>query len=297
MAALLSAFCFAANMACSRRGVLRIRDAGLGGYISVSVAPPLILTMALIGGELHSITTFTWKGYVYLATAGIVNFVFGRSSGYRAIKHLGANMTAILSSLSLVYSVLLGILILGERVTQDLVAGTALIMIGPALLFWPQSDDDRGHENEHSRKPRLTRQGVIAVLLTGIFYGITPLLIKLGLQQGGSPLAGTLISHTSAMLIFGITMIGPEKRDAIINMDRTALSWFVASGILATVAQLLSYIALKWSPITVAGPLIATIPLFIILLSFIANRRLESFRLNVILGAILVVIGVVLVYR
>jgi len=294
---LLSAFCFAANMICSRRGVLRIKDAGLGGYISVAVAPPLILAMAVIGGELHSITSFTWKGYAYLAAAGITNFVFGRSAGYRAIQHLGANMAAILSSLNLIYSILLGIVILGERVTRDLAVGSALIMIGPALLFWPQQEDDDSREDGLSKKPRLNRAGIVAALLTGVFYGVTPLLVKLGLREGGSPLAGTLISYSTALLVFGATMIGPEIRGGIINMERTALLWFAASGILATAAQLLRYVALSWSPISVAGPLLATIPLFLVLLSFIVNRKLESFRLNVILGAILVVMGVVLVYR
>jgi len=87
--ALFSAFFFAASMICTRRGVLRIKDPALGGYISVFVAPPLFLLAATAVSDLHSITTFTLNGYVFLAVAWIIHFVFGRSSSYWSINILG----------------------------------------------------------------------------------------------------------------------------------------------------------------------------------------------------------------
>jgi drug/metabolite transporter (DMT)-like permease len=54
---------------------------------------------------------------------------------------------------------------------------------------------------------------------------------------------------------------------------------------------------MKTDPISVIGPLIATIPVFLLALSFAINRQIESFRLNVIIGAVLVVLGTVLLYR
>ncbi len=293
--ALLSAFFFAASMICTRRGVVRITDPALGGYISVFIAPPLFLLAAAVASDLQSITTFTWKEYAYLVLAGIIHFVLGRSSSYWSMKYLGANMASIFVAVNPVYTILLGVFILGERMTGNAVLGTALIVIGPALLFWPEQ---KGIPQvpDHRYKPRLSRKGIIAALFTGICYGISPLFIKWGLLQGGSALAGTFISYTGASLVLSSTLINHDRREAVINMEGRAITWFALSGFLVGLAQLCRYLALKLSPISIAGPLTATIPIFLLLLSFMINRSMESFRLTVILGAILVVIGTVIVY-
>lgn len=277
---------------------MRIADPSLGGYISVFVGPPLFLLVAFGMGDLHSIASFTWKGYLWLSVAGIIHFVLGRSSNYLSVKYLGANMASVFSALSLLYTVLLGILVLGERMTQNIVLGSLLIIVGPALLAWPQSKSGaRTDKPGSSHLPRLSAKGVLAALLMGLFFGITPLFIKLGLKEGGSALAGAFVSYTSASLILGATMANGERRNGVVFMDRQAMLWFVFSGLLVSMAQLLRYTALRIIPISVAGPLIATSPVFMLALSFAINRRVETFRPNVIVGAVLVVLGTALVYR
>ena len=276
---------------------MRIKDAALGGYISVFVAPPLYLLVALVSGDLHSIAAFTWKGYLWLGTAGIIHFILGRSSNYWSLKHLGANMASVFSSLNLVYTILLGFFVLGEHITRNMALGSLLIIVGPTLLAWPQYGGDPGTGDQSSNKPRLSREGIIAALLSGVFFGISPLFIKWGLAEGGSPLAGIFISYSSASLILGMTMVSTVRRDEIVHMDHQALTCFVFSGIFTALAQLLRYVALKWDPISVVGPLMGTIPVFLLALSFVMNRKAESFRLNVIIGAILVTLGAALVYR
>ena len=297
IAGLMSAFFYAASMICGRRGVLRIEDAALGGYISIFVAPPLFLLAALMAGDLHSIAAFTGREYLWLAIAGIIHFVLGRTSHYWTLRYLGANMASVFTSLQLVYTALLGFFILGEHISKDTLLGSALIIIGPLLLIWPQHEASPRADDQSGGKPKLSRKGIIAALLTGLFFGISPLFIKWGLLQGGSALAGSFISHTSAMLLIGATMFKKARRDKIIKMERQALLWFTWSGIFVGLATLLRYTAFKYSEISLVGPLTATSPVFLILLSLIINRKVESFRLNVILGGIIVVAGAALLYR
>ncbi|MBI2831866.1 MAG: DMT family transporter [Chloroflexi bacterium] len=294
--ALLSAFSFALSNICTRRGVLKIPNAPAGGYITVFISLPLFLLVALASGDIHSIATFTWKGYLWLVIAGIIHFVAGRSFLFNSIKYLGANMASVFSSLNLVYTVLLGFLVLGEQMSRNTVTGALLIIIGPALLAWPQSRKT-SNSKQSADSPRLSRQGIASALLTSVFFGSSPLLIKWGLAEGGSPLAGTFISYSSAALIFGITMLNQEKKNEIIHMERHAIGWFLLAGVLGGLAQLFRYVALNLSPISIAGPLNGTGPVFLLALSFALNRKTEVFGINVILGAILVVTGAVLLYR
>lgn len=295
--AIFSAVCFAASNTCTRRGVLGVKDAHLGVYISVFMAPPLFLLIALVIGDIRNIATFTWQGYLWLALAGIIHFVAGRSFNYMAIRHLGANMTTVFSSLNLLYTVLLGFFILGEHISKNMALGVTFIMIGPMLLAWSPRKKSPVSKAPEGDKPRISRKGIVAGLTCGIFFGISPLFIKLGLQQGGSALAGTFISYTSAMLVLGIMLGSPERREGVLHMGHKALVWFGLAGFFVAMAQLLRYTALNLIPVSVASPLISTNPLFLLVLSFVVNRKLESFRINVILGAIFVVIGTVLIYR
>ncbi|MFZ3114711.1 MAG: EamA family transporter [Syntrophales bacterium] len=295
--ALFSAFCFAASTTTTRRGVMRIKDVSLGGYVSVFVAPPLFLLVALILGDLPSIAAFTWKGYLWLGIAGIIHFVIGRSSNYWSVKYLGANMASIFTAANIIYVILLGYFVLGEHITRNMALGSLLIMVGPALLAWPQKGGDPGAGDQTASKPRLSRKGIIAGLLTGLFFGISPLFIKWGLAEGGSALAGTFISYSSAMFILGMSMVSTTRRDSVFHMERQAVVWFILSGLFTALAQISRYTALKLTPISIVGPLIATNTVFLLVLSFVINRKTESFRLNVIIGALLVVVGAALVYQ
>ncbi|MBI4287815.1 MAG: DMT family transporter [Chloroflexi bacterium] len=296
--ALISAVCFAASNVCTRRGVLRVKDASLGVYVSVFIAPPLFLLLALLWGDVHSIASFTWLGYVWLALAGVVHFVGGRSFNYLAIRHLGANLTTIFGGLNLLYTILLSFLVLGEKITQGMAIGSSFIIIGPMLLAWTGRKGNPGPDKGAADKPRLSRKGILAGLACGIFFGISPLFIKLGLREGGSALAGTFISYVSAMLVLGMTMgYSPGRRSGVVHMERRALIWFTLAGLFVGMAQLLRYTAINVIPVSVASPLIATNPLFLVTLSFVVNRKIESFRLTTILGVVLVVAGTVLVYR
>lgn len=294
--ALLSAVCFAASNTCTRRGVLGVKDAHLGVYISVFIAPPLFLLIALAIGDIKNIATFTWLGYLWLALAGIIHFVAGRSFNYMAIRHLGANMTTVFSSLNLLYTVLLGFFVLGEHISRSVAIGVTFIIIGPMLLAWSPRKNNPGPQAAEGNKPRISRKGIIAGLTCGVFFGISPLFIKLGLQQGGSPLAGTFISYTSAMMVLGIMLGSPERREGVIHMGRKALLWFTFAGLFVGMAQLFRYWAINLVGVSIASPLISTNPLFLLTLSFIFNRKMESFRINVILGAVFVVIGTVLMF-
>jgi drug/metabolite transporter (DMT)-like permease len=62
-------------------------------------------------------------------------------------------------------------------------------------------------------------------------------------------------------------------------------------------AHLLRYIALAHSPVSLVAPLINSINgLLVFPLSFLINRKIETFNLRIILGAIAVIGGVLFIF-
>jgi drug/metabolite transporter (DMT)-like permease len=131
--ALLSSASFGFNTAAIRRGVLG-SSAAQGLYISVTMGVPLFLAAAAVTGQLGRFSAFSLGDYLLLTSAGVLHFVFGRYCNYRAISAIGANRTAPLQGFSILYSVVVAVVVLGEQVTLLNAVGILLLVAGPLIM-------------------------------------------------------------------------------------------------------------------------------------------------------------------
>jgi drug/metabolite transporter (DMT)-like permease len=102
--ALLSAIFFALTMIFIRRAVLKVPDASLGTLISVPMAVPIFFIILAVTGQIQSVFRFSWEGYVWLSSAGILHFVIGRSLNYKLVRLVGANVGTILRRANIMVS-------------------------------------------------------------------------------------------------------------------------------------------------------------------------------------------------
>lgn len=288
---ILSALCFGVSSTFTRRGVLKVSDSSMAVLVSVFLAVPLFGLILLCLRQGHEIAAFPVQCYLWLAAAGIVHFIIGRSLYYLGIQIVGANMANVFVSSNPFYSVLAGILFFDEPITWRLVWGSALIIGGVLVLAWgPKAPGGR-----QQLAYKLFLKGFFAAMAGGLVYGLTPILIKLGLASGGSPVAGTFVSYVAASAtMLGVLSASRTKRKNFAGMGKEALIWFCLGGFFVGMAQVLRYVALSVSPMSIVAPLIGTSPLSTIFLSFFINRRLETFTIRIILGAMSVVAGTVI---
>jgi bacterial/archaeal transporter family protein len=293
------AFFFGLNTIVVRRGVLRV-SSNYMATLTVLSGPIYFFLLALITGDLFKIRHFKWEAIVFFALSGIVHFALGRTFAYRATQILGANRAGIVTGLNFIVSVLLAIIVLGERITPLMIFGIVLSLTGPLLIALK--------ENQGSSRPALRANPLVDAIdrrtfymglffgaSCSLFWGTSPILIKLGLDHGGSSLAGSLIAYCSASLILGASLLKKSNRDEILKGDRTALSIALMSGMTTNFAQMLRYMALSYGTVIVVSMVSRTIPLWTLGLSFIFNRKIESFSWWVILGNALLTAGTILV--
>jgi uncharacterized membrane protein len=131
---MLSAASFGLNTASVRRGVVR-GSALQGVYVTVFAGVPMFLLAALVTGQLVRWDGISQSGYILLAIAGVLHFLWGRYCGYRAMGILGANRATSVEALAILIAVLLGVFVLQETLSLPNVAGIALIIIGPAIMI------------------------------------------------------------------------------------------------------------------------------------------------------------------
>ncbi|MFC1980226.1 EamA family transporter, partial [Chloroflexota bacterium] len=222
----------------------------------------------------------------------IVHIVVARSLFYRCVQLYGANVSQVLLNSFPLFTVALGVSLLNEPLTWNLVGGVLLIVGGIMIISLNPQMFRRG-QGLFSGIPR---KAFLLGISVGLCVGISPIMIKIGLSGQTSPVVGVFISYTAAIVILGLSLVNHNRRVAISNMKVGTIGLFVLSGLFMGATQLARYTALSMAPASIVEPIFAIAPVFVLTLSFLFNRKLEVFSAPVIAGTIAVIIGAILIF-
>lgn len=289
--ALLTAIFFSFNGIFIRRAVLKVPDASLGTLISVPMAIPFFFLLLVFSGDMRSLLSFSWQSYFWLSLAGINIFAVGSSLYYQCAQLVGANIANILSRVSTLISVVIGITVLHEPLSWQLAIGVLLITGGITLAGW----SPRAFHNAHGQILKIPTKAYVLGFGNGVAWGLGPIFIKLGLKGSGSPLAGALITYLAATAALSISLMSLRRRTSTAHISGHAAGLFFIAGLFSFAANLTRFVALSLAPASVVAPLVATAPIFLLVFSFLFNRKLEVFSMPVIIGAVTVFIGGILI--
>ncbi len=282
--ALASAFSFSVNFILVRRG---FADAGAtaaqGAFITVLLGVPFGLVSVIVTGQLFNFGLLAPESYLYLAAAGIVHFGIGRYCNYRGIATIGAPRAATIQAIAVPYSIVMAMILLGERPTILMYVAIALILGSPALMI------DRG-KRQATAAPAIEMrmaEGYTFSLLAAAAYGTSPILIRAAVEDAtGTAAIGTFVAYVGASAML-IAMLGlPTQRHLIGTINFRYMRLFGGAGFSVFMAQLLRFFALSVAEVSVVNPLMRMIGVFTLILSYLVNRRLEHITLGVVLGVL-----------
>jgi uncharacterized membrane protein len=294
---LLSAVTFAYANASVRRGVLTGTVAQAVG-ISLPVALPIFVLAMLGSGGLPILARFTARSWALLAVAGVIHFAWARYCNYRATKAIGANLVAPVQQYSLIITLVLAVVWLGEALTPLRIAGIALVMAGPMLTLGPRTTSEAAVPPETAGETRFTpdyAEGYFYALLSAIGFGLSPILIGMAFEQKGIAvgIAGGFVSYLAATAAIAVTLLLPGQWKSFRDLDRKTANWFVLSGIAVCFSQMLRYMALAIAPVSVVAPIQRLSLVFRIYFGWMINPRHEVFGGRVVAGTVVSLIGAV----
>ena len=140
----------------------------------------------------------------------------------------------------------------------------------------------------------LTRSHVIGYALAGaacIAYGASLILAKQVVEDTPPLLAATL-GMTFGLLVLAVISAPDVRRD--VGTRQRAWVWAALGGLAAGSGITLMFLAISNAPVVVVAPILAMNPLTAILFSQIFLRGMERLTWRVLLGALLVVAGVII---
>lgn len=291
---LLSAVTFAASTVYVRRAVYLLGSSTGVMYVSVLLGTILFALVMIISGTAVQLGSASALALLALAGAGIVHFVVGRWFNYTALRFIGSNRATPIMSTDVLVAVTLGVAFMGEPLTLGLALGAALIVTGVVLISLERGSS-AGESGRGATRGALIR-GIASALGAGICFGVSPVLVKIGLREGNSPFMATFVSYAAASIVVLAILAHPGQRKLVRGWEPRVIWPAILGGVFVALAQLSRYLALNYIAVSMVSPILSTTSLFVILFSFVINRKLELFTPKVIAGALSVVIGMLVVF-
>lgn len=198
------------------------------------------------------------------------------------IRRLGPTLASTLASTTPVFAAVFGIVLLGETLTWPLALGTAAIMAGVMTLTM-------GRRVTSARPVWALALPVGAAALRSLAHALS----KIGLESIPSPYFAGLVGFSVSATV-AIAAHNSRRPRQPIPWRAPGLGWFVAAGTIIGMSILSLNTALHLGQIVVVVPIVASSPLFTLLLSVLLFRK-EVLTGRIFLAVALVVPAVVLI--
>ena len=265
MLAAVSAICFGTALVSAKFG-LRALNARSGAEISIPTATVLLVLAAPFALD---VSGFTLTAALIFAAVGLFFPALVTLITFAANDRLGPSVTGTVSSTAPLFALLAALLILGERIPARALVATGGVVAGVALLSW--------------RGGTLMRRALWLPVAGAALRGLVQVVVKAGLALWPNPFAASLIGYGVSSVTVTLAARGRQG-----PLERSAVLWFMATGLLNGLAVLLMYAALSAAPVSLVAPLVAGYPLVTVLLGA-ALLHEERLTVRSVAGALLIV--------
>ncbi len=226
---------------------------------------------------------------LWFILAGFSTTLMGRWLYFRSVEVLGPSRASAWKSAAPVYTLILGAILLGERPGLLAVAGTTSVMAGLLLLSREQA-----RLKASVRVSGSTHAAIWLGIASGAAFSAGMLLRKAGLNFWPDAAVGSAIGALVALGAYLPFAVIRGEVKAVFRAPAAGLGLFFLAGILGSLAQLSTFLSLRFSHTATTHVIAALEPMFTMFLSVLLLGRQEELTRSVAGSAILICSGVVL---
>ena len=223
----------------------------------------------------------------WLVAFGLVQFGVGRSSAYMSMSAIGASRVSLFISTQVPFAALFAIAFTGESLTPLVAVGTLAVMGG--LLLASGDSITQGW-----RTDRRYLLGCLSGLTAGAATGGSTVLAKQAVALFDSPLTVAALGMLAAMaVVLPTAAVIAFRSPAVRVIDRKSVGFVGLSGLCTTVSIVAQLFAVQRADVLIVAPILATFPLWTLLLAHLVIARLEQITPRLAVGALVTVAGVI----
>ena len=251
------------------------------GFVGVTLAQ-----LAMSPSGLYEVTR---AALPWIVALGIVQFAIGRTTAYTSMSIIGAARVSLFISTQVPFAAFFAIAFTDESLHPLVAVGTLGVMCG--LLLASGASFTKGWSME-----RRYLLGCLSGLVAGAATGGSTVLAKQAVGVHDSPLAITALGMLAAMfIVIPIVVCIANRNPDVRAFDWKSMAFVGISGLSTTVSIVAQLFAVQRADVVIVAPILATFPLWTLLLSHIFISRLEQITLRLTIGTVVAVVGVVAV--
>lgn len=278
--ALCTALSYAAANISVRRG-LHHSSAACATLVSLIVHTVVLGSAVVLTGDAPKVAAMAVG---LIAVTGILQTGM-RLLHYTGIDKVGTSRAVTLRSTHPIFSVAIGVTILKEQATPEVLIGTILVVTGIVLTSWKDEQQIETFRWRHLLFP------MGAALITGIVHPIR----RYAMVLADEPLFFAALVGAISLFCFTSSLTFPAMRERIVYSPRSLVA-FISAGVFESLAVLFMLHAFVTGPVVLVSPIAATSPIWTLLMSVVFLRDLERINRYAVIGTLSVVAGVISVY-
>lgn len=272
-----------------------------GAFLSIAMTFVIALLIWLTYGLHAGFPAINRTAVAWFALAGVLTVLIGRVFLYASIQALGAIRGSAVKRLNPFFSVILGVLLLGEAISGMMAIGMLLIFSSFGLLVHQAFTTASEHpelQPEQTAFGKLASRGYLFGPISALAYASGYVARKQGLLMMPDAVFGTMIGALTGMLLFvGVSFYYDWYRDDLRDSLTVFNPWLLAAGLFGSFGQMAYFAALTYSSVSKIA-LITSLEVFMTMfLSYLVFRGRIKITREVVVAAALGVIGSLFVIR
>ncbi len=278
--ALANAFLFALHNILSKKALRHSNPA-------TAVISGLLINIIFLWGVsvlFVPLSSLTSASILIFAVVGLFQPGLTRLLTYKGIDTLGVAITDPIRATTPLFSAMMAIIFLGEKLTIPIIFATLMIIVGITFLSWRNGSMKLGGSAVFLWYP----------IAASALAGATQVVRKFGLAAVPHPFLAAAVTATSSFIVSILTLWYVEQSQDTWKMNRQCFWWFLAAGITISFAMVCIYYALDLGNVSVVIPIASTGPFFSLILTAIFLRDVERVTVRIVISAAMIVGGVVL---
>ncbi|WP_368658814.1 EamA family transporter [Metabacillus halosaccharovorans] len=275
--ALLAAFFAAITGILAKIGMENV-NSNLATAIRTIIVLIMAFIIVLITDRLHSITMISTKALLFILLSGVatgISWLFF----FRSLAMGDASKVIPIDKSSVVLTIILSIVVLGEQAVPNIMVGGALIAVGTFVLIG---------KNEEKKRFTGSQIYIVYAILGAVFAALTAILAKIGIEDVDSNVATFL--RTIVILLFSWAIVffkGNHKEIKAISSK--GYLFLILSGVATGLSWLCYFAALAIGKVSVVAPIDKASVVITMILSFVILK--EKVTKSKVIGGIIITIG------
>jgi DME family drug/metabolite transporter len=273
--ALANAFTFALHNMLAKKA-LRYSNPATGVISSLLINIVFLWTLAILFVPLAPLGS---AAILIFVVVGLFQPGLTRLLTYKGIDALGVAITDPIRATTPLFSAMMAIVFLGEKITPAIVVATLMIIAGITLLSW------------RTGAMKLAGSAVFLwyPIAASVLAGASQVVRKFGMAAVPHPILAAAVTATTSLVVSLLTLWYVEKSQETWKMNRKCFGWFLAAGITISVSMICIYYAIDLGKVSVVIPISSTGPFFSLIFTALFLRDVEKVTLRIVFAAAMIV--------